>query len=47
MSWPGCDARLRRLTLLFPLLLGVTFLFGQFHEARQFAAFIPVLVALL
>jgi hypothetical protein len=47
MSWSGCDARLRRLTVLFPLLFGVTLLFGQFQEARQFAAFVPVLVALL
>jgi len=47
MSLPACDRRLRRLLLLFPLLFGVTFLFGQFHEPRQFNAFIPVLIAVL
>jgi hypothetical protein len=47
MSLPACDKRLRRLLLLFPLLWVVTFLFGQFHEARQFNAFIPVLIAVL
>jgi hypothetical protein len=43
----GCDPRLRRLVLLFPQVFAVTFLFGQFHEPRQFAAFVPVLVAIL
>ena len=47
MSLPACDKRLRRLLLLFPLLFGVTFVFGQFHEPRQFNAFIPVLIAVL
>jgi hypothetical protein len=47
MSLPACDKRLRRLLLLFPMLCGVTFLFGQFHEPRQFNAFIPVLIAVL
>jgi len=47
MSLPACDKRLRRLLLLFPMLFGVTFLFGQFHEPRQFNAFIPVLIAVL
>lgn len=41
MSLPACDQRLRRLVLLFLMLFGVTFLFGQFHEPRQFNAFIP------
>jgi hypothetical protein len=45
MSLRYCDRRLKRLTLLFPLLFGVTFLFGQLHEARQFDAFIPVVIA--
>jgi len=45
MSLRYCDARLRRLTLLFPLLFGVTFLVGQMQEPRQFSALIPVLVA--
>ncbi len=47
MSLPACDKRLRRLLVLFPMLFGVTFLFGQFHEPRQFNAFIPVLIAVL
>ena len=47
MSLRYSDPRLRRLSLLFPLIFGVTFLFGQFHEPRQFDAFIPVVVALL
>ena len=47
MSLPACDKRLRRLVILFPMLFGVTFLFGQFHEPRQFDAFIPVLIAVL
>jgi hypothetical protein len=47
MSLPDCDPRLRRLTLLFPLLFAVTFCFGLFHEPRQFNAFIPVLIAVL
>jgi hypothetical protein len=47
MSLRDCDPHLRRLTLLFPLLFGVTFCFGLFHEPRQFNAFIPVLIALL
>ncbi len=47
MSLPACDKRLRRLLLLFPMLFGVTFLFGQFNKPRQFNAFIPVLIAVL
>lgn len=47
MSLPACDKRLRRLLILFPMLFGVTFLFGQLHEPRQFNAFIPVLIAIL
>jgi hypothetical protein len=47
MSLRYCDARLKRMLLLFPLLVTVTYLFGQFHEARQFDAFIPVLVAVI
>jgi hypothetical protein len=42
-----CDERLKTMSVLFPLLAGVTFLFGQFHEARQFDAFIPILIAIL
>jgi hypothetical protein len=47
MSLADCDRRSRRLAWLFPLLFGVTLLFGQFHEPRQFDAFIPVLIAML
>ncbi len=42
-----CDARLRRMTLYFPLLVGSTLLFGQFQEPRQFDAFIPILTAIV
>lgn len=45
MSLPDCEVRLRRFFLLFPLIFAVTFMFGQFTEARQFDAFIPVLIA--
>lgn len=38
---------LRRAALLLPLLAGVTYVFGQFHEARQYDAFIPVVIALI
>lgn len=47
MSLTAYDKRLRRLLILFPMLFGVTFLVGQFHEPRQFNAFIPVLIAVL
>ena len=47
MSLCYCDPQLRRLTSLFPLIFGVTLLLGQFHEPRQFDAFIPVVVAIL
>lgn len=47
MSLWACDKRLLRLLVLFPMLVGVTFIFGQFHEPRQFDAFIPVLIAVL
>lgn len=45
MSLRDCEVRMRRFFLLFPLVFAVTFMFGQFTEARQFDAFIPVLVA--
>ena len=32
---------------LLPMLFGVTFLFGQFHESRQFNALIQVLIPVL
>ena len=39
--------RLRRALILLPLLAITTFVYGQFHEVRQFDAFIPVIVALI
>jgi hypothetical protein len=47
MSVTYCDPRLKRMILLFPLIFGVAFLFGLFHESRLYDAFIPVLVALI
>ena len=47
MSLQACDRRLRRLLILFPMLLGVALLVGLFYEARLFNAFIPVLIAVL
>lgn len=47
MSLHACDKRLRRLLILFPMLLSVAFLVGLFYEARLFNAFIPVLIAVL
>ena len=38
---------LRRAVILLPMLVATTFVFGQFHEVRQFDAFVPVLVALI
>jgi hypothetical protein len=38
---------LRRTVILLPMLVATTFVFGQFHEVRQFDAFVPVLVALI
>ena len=39
--------RLKRSLILLPLLVITTFVYGQFHEVRQFDAFIPVIVALI
>ncbi len=47
VSWRSGDVFLKRATILFPLLLGVTYLFGQFQEPRQFDAFLPVVVGFL
>jgi len=47
MSWPSAGIFLKRCTLLFPLLFLVTYLVGQFHEARQFDAFIPVVIGFI
>ncbi len=38
---------LRTATLLFPMLVATTLVFGQINEARQFIAFAPVSVALM
>jgi len=46
-SWPNVDPFLRRAAILLPMLLAVTFLFGQFHEPRQFDAMIPVVIAFI
>jgi hypothetical protein len=43
----SASADLRRATVLFPLLCGVTFLVGQINEARMFDAFIPVALVLV
>jgi hypothetical protein len=47
MSMGSCSPRLKRMVLLFPLVFAITFMFGEFHEPRQFDAFIPVLVAMI
>jgi hypothetical protein len=39
--------RLKRSLILLPMLAITTFVYGQFHEVRQFDAFIPVVVALI
>lgn len=44
----GCaDPFLRRATVLFPMQVGVFFLYGQLNEARMFNGFVPVLVGIL
>lgn len=43
----GAPTFLRRASVLLPLLVGITFIFGQLNEARQFAAFVPVALALM
>jgi hypothetical protein len=47
MGISACDTRLRRLLLLFPMLLGIDLIVGMVNEPRMFNAFIPVLVAVL
>lgn len=46
-SWRYADDFLKRAALLFPMLLAVTYLFGQFQEPRQFDAFIPVVIGFI
>jgi hypothetical protein len=43
--FPSAPPLVRRLAVLFPLLALTTALFGQFHEARQFNASIPLEIA--
>jgi hypothetical protein len=43
--FPSVPPLVRRLAVLFPLLVLTTALFGQFHEARQFNASIPLEIA--
>ncbi|MCI0658337.1 MAG: hypothetical protein L0170_14895 [Acidobacteria bacterium] len=47
LGYRRAPQRLRRAIILLPLLATTTFVYGQFHEVRQFDAFIPVLVALI
>ncbi len=47
LGYRRAPQRLRRAIILLPLLAATTFVYGQFHEVRQFDAFIPVLVALI
>ena len=46
-GWRHAPSFLRRCTLILPCLLVMTTLVGQFNEARQFDAFIPVAMALM
>lgn len=46
-GWRHAPPFLRRCTLILPCLLAMTALVGQFNEARQFDAFIPVAMALM
>jgi len=47
MCWTAADRFLRKSALLLPLLIAVTYLFGQFHEPRQFDASIPVIIGFI
>ena len=47
LSFRSADPFVRRATILFPALMGVTFIAGKFIEARQFDAFIPVSIGLI
>ncbi len=47
LGYRRAPRRLRRALILLPLLAITTFVYGQFHEVRQFDAFIPVIVALI
>lgn len=46
-GWRHAPPFLRRCTLILPCLVAMTALVGQFNEARQFDAFIPVAMALM
>jgi len=45
--WKYAEPFLRRAAILLPMLAAVTYLFGQFHEPRQFDAMIPVVIAFI
>ncbi|SIQ61433.1 hypothetical protein SAMN05880566_104235 [Janthinobacterium sp. TND4EL3] len=46
-GWRHAPLSLRRCTIILPCLIAMTALVGQFNEARQFDAFIPVAMALM
>ena len=46
-GWRHAPSSLRRCALILPCLVAMTALVGQFNEARQFDAFIPVAMALM
>ena len=47
LGYRRAPRRLRRALILLPLLAITTFVYGHFHEIRQFDALIPVIVALI
>lgn len=47
LGYRQASPALRRAVILLPMLVATTLVFGQFHEVRQFDAFVPVLVALI
>jgi hypothetical protein len=47
LCWRGGDVFLKRAAVLFPLLLAVTYAFGQFQEPRQFEVLIPVVIGFI
>lgn len=46
-GWRSAPPALRRSMVVLPCLVVMTILVGQLHEARQFDAFIPLVIALL
>jgi hypothetical protein len=47
LCWRAGDVFLKRAAVLFPLLLALTYAFGQFQEPRQFEALIPVVIGFI